>query len=107
MNRHDREELRLAAGFEAVVERAAVFDDFFDDRAVLVDLDRVDAAVLAAVAVLADRARERAAEQLDARAEDVGEPQQDRQLDAATAELVDQLLHVDRAVTLTTRLDDQ
>ena len=60
MDRHDREQLGLAAGLEAVVERAAVLDDLLDDGAVLVDLDRVDAAVLAAVAVLADRAVERA-----------------------------------------------
>ena len=57
MDRHDREQLGLAAGFEAVVERPAELDDLLDDGAVLVDLDRIDAAVLAAVAVLADRAR--------------------------------------------------
>ena len=77
--------------------RPAELDDLLDDGAVLVDLDRVHAAVLAGVAVLADRAVERAAQQLDARPQDVAEAEQDRQLDAARDELVDQLLHVDRA----------
>ena len=53
VDRHDREELGLAAGLEAVVERPAELDDLLDDGAVLVDLDRVHAAVLPAVAVLA------------------------------------------------------
>ena len=53
VDRHDREELGLAAGLEAVVERPAELDDLLDDGAVLVDLDRVHAAVLAVVAVLA------------------------------------------------------
>ena len=67
----------------------------------------LNAAVLATVAVLANRALERRAEQLDARLQDVGEPQQDRQLDAARDELVDELLHVDRAVALSPRRDDE
>ena len=55
-HRHDGEQLRLGAGLQAVVVRAAELDDLLDDVAVLVDLDRVDALVLAAVAVLGDRA---------------------------------------------------
>jgi len=107
MDRHDGEELGLATGLEAVVERAAELDDLFDDGAVLVDLDRIDAAVLTFVVVLLDRAVERRAEQLDARLQDVGEAQQDRQLDAARDELVDELFHVDRALSLATRRHDQ
>jgi hypothetical protein len=97
VDRHDREQLGLATGLQAVVVRPAELDDLLDDGAVLVDLDRIDAAVLAGVAVLADRGVERAAQQLDPRAQDVAEPEQDRQLDAARDQLVDQLLHIDRA----------
>src|SRR5687768_5250090 len=97
MDRHDREQLWLAARFEAVVKRPAELDDLLDDGAVLIDLDRIHAAVLPLIAVLANRVVERAAQQLDARAQDVAEAQEDRQLDAASDELVDQLLHVDRA----------
>ncbi len=107
VDRHDGEELGFAARLEAVVERPAELDDLLDDRAVLVDLDRIDAAVLALVLVLAHRVVERAAEQLDASAQDVAEPQEDRELDAACGELVDQLLHVDLAVAFTAWLDDQ
>ena len=39
------EELRLAAGLEAIVERPPELDDLLDDGAVLVDLDRIHAAV--------------------------------------------------------------
>ena len=41
----------------------------------------------------------------DAVAEDVGEAQQDRQLDAAGLELIDQLLEVDRLVGAFVRVD--
>jgi hypothetical protein len=109
VDRHDREELRLAAGLEPVMERPPELDDLLDDGAVLVDLDRIHAAVLALVAVLADRAVEGAAEQLDASAQDVAEAQQDRQLDAARDQLGDQLLHVDHAGAgrVATRLHDE
>jgi hypothetical protein len=107
VDRHDGEELGLAARLEAVVERAAELDDLLDHGPVLVDLDRVDAAVLALVVVLLDRAVERAADQLDPRPQHVGEAQQDRQLDAAAVELVDQLAHVDLAVAGAARRDDQ
>jgi hypothetical protein len=52
---HDGEQLGLAAGFQSVVIGPTVFDDLFDDVAILVDLDRIDASVVALVAVLCDR----------------------------------------------------
>src|SRR5262249_48068328 len=66
------------------------------DLALLVDLDGVDAAVGAAVLVLAYGRLEGVADLGDAMAKDVGEAEQDRQLDAAGLELIDQLLQVDR-----------
>jgi len=109
VDRHDREQLGLAAGLEAVVERTPELDDLLDDGPVLVDLDRVHAAVVTGEAVLADRAVERAAQELDAGAQDVAEAEQDRQLDATRDQLGDQLLHIDDAGVgcVTTWLDDE
>ena len=61
------QQLRLAARLQAEVEGPAVLDQLLDDVALLVDLDRVDAAVAALVVVLGDGLLERAAELLDAR----------------------------------------
>jgi hypothetical protein len=49
-----------------------VLHQLLDDVALLVDLDRVDAAERALVVVLGDRLLERAEQLLDARAQDVG-----------------------------------
>ena len=73
----------------------AELDDLLDHVAVLVDLDRVDALVVALVAVLGDGAAERLVQLDDAALEDVGEADQQRQPDAAAGDLVDQLLEVD------------
>ena len=51
---HDGQQLGLGAGFEAEAVGLAEVEDFLDDVALLVDLDRVDAAVVAFVIVLAD-----------------------------------------------------
>jgi hypothetical protein len=64
--------------------------------ALLVHLDRVDAAVGALVVVLGDRLLERAEQLLDAPPQDVGEADQHRQVDAAVAQVVDERLEVDR-----------
>ena len=69
--------------------------DLLDDVPLLVHLDRVDAAVLALVVVVADRVLERVVELADAVLEDVGEADEDRELDVALAQLVDELLQVD------------
>ena len=94
-HRHDRQQLRLGAGLEAVVVGPAELDDLLDDVAVLVDLDRVDAAVLALVAVLGDGVLEGLVQLDDAAAQDVGEADEQRQADSAPRDLVDQLLEVD------------
>ena len=46
VHREPGEQLRLAARFEAEVERLAGIEDLFDDFAELVDLDREDAAIM-------------------------------------------------------------
>ena len=95
---HDRQQLRLRAGLEPVVVGPPELDDLLDDVAVLVDLDRVDALVLALVAVLGDGAAEGLVQLDDAALEHVREADQQRQADAAPRHLVDQLLEVDLAV---------
>ena len=93
--RHHRQQLGLGAGLEAVVVGPAELDDLLHHVAVLVDLDRVDAAVVALVAELGDGPPEGLV-QLDHPAlEDVGEADEQRQADATARDLVDQLLEVD------------
>ena len=55
-DRQRDQQLGLAAGLEADLLRGAVLDDLLDHVALLVHLDRVDAAEAALVAVLADGA---------------------------------------------------
>ena len=95
-HRHDRQQLRLRARLEAEVEGLAVLHQVLDDEALLVDLDRIDAAVGALVAVLADGVLEGLVELDDARLEDLGEADQKGQTDPPLAQLVDQTFEVDR-----------
>ena len=99
------QQLGLGAGLEPEVERLAEVEDLLDDVPLLVHLDRIDAAVAALVLVLADGGAEGVVDLADAMPEDVGEAEQDRQLDAAGLELVDQLLEVDRLVGALVRVD--
>ena len=71
--RDDGQQLRLRAGLEAEVVRLAEVEDLLDDLALLVDLDRVDAAVAALVLVLRDGGLERGVDLAEAVLEDVGE----------------------------------
>src|SRR5262249_41876160 len=58
-DRQDREQFRFGAGFEAELVVLADIDDLLDEVALLVDLDRVDADVVAQIAELADGRFER------------------------------------------------
>ena len=80
---------------EADVERSAEVDDFFHHVALLVDIDRVDRAVPALVLVLGDRAPEALAEAADAGREDVREADQQRHVQAATAQIERQVVEID------------
>ncbi len=93
--RDDRQELGLRAGLEAEVVWLAELVDLFDDLPLLVDLDGVDAAVPALVLVLGDGGVEGGVNVAKAVLQDVREPNQHRQADAAELEPVDQLLQVD------------
>jgi hypothetical protein len=72
------EDLRLRADLDAVVKRTAGVEDLLDHFAELIDLQRKDGAIDAAVVVLADGALERAVERLDAMAEEILKADQDR-----------------------------
>ncbi len=61
----------------------------------LVDLDRVDAAILPLEIVVSDGVLERLVELADAMPEDVGEADQQRRLNVALAEFINELFEVD------------
>ena len=85
----------LQPGLEAEVVRPAEVEHFLDHLPLLVHLDRIDAEVLAVVRVLRDRRLERVVDVAEPLPQDVAEADQDRQLDAAQLQVVDQLLQVD------------
>src|ERR1019366_8759128 len=90
-----REQLRLGPRFKTEAVGPAEIEDLFDDMALLIHLDRIDADVLALVAVLVDGILKRLGNFADAMTQNIGEAQQDRQLDAALLQLIDELFQVD------------
>ena len=95
--RHHGQQLRLRAGLEAEVVRLAEVEHFLDDLPLLVDLDRIDAAVAALVLMLRDGAWKRRVDVAEAVLEDVGEADEHREADAAELQPIDQFLQVDGA----------
>ena len=83
------DELGLGAGFEAVVVFLPELGDFLDDLALLVDLDRIDAAVFAAVFGFLDRLAEGLVDFRDAGMQQVAETEEHGQVGAAVAQAVD------------------
>ena len=81
----------LRTGFEAVVEFFPELGDFLDHLSLLVDLDRVNAAILAAVADFLDCPPEGNIDLGDAGVEEVAKAQQDGQGSAAILEALDDL----------------
>ena len=92
------QQLGLAARFQPVLLRPAEPQDFFHDLALLVDLDRIQAAVLPAIIMLSDRLRKRVADGHQPVLENVGETQQHGRLDSPGDEPIDKQLQVDGAV---------
>ena len=101
-----RHQLRLAARLDAEVVGTPELQDFLDHLALLVDLDRVHARVLARVRVLLDRSLEGAGDVAQAMLQDVGKAHQDRQRDAAHLQAIHQLLEVDRPLALLGRVHE-
>ena len=104
-HRHDRQQLRLGAGLETEVVRPAEVEHFLDDLPLLVHLDRIDAEVPAVVLVLRDGRLKGAVDVGEPLAQDVAEPDQDRQADAAKLQVIDQLLEIDRALGVLCRVN--
>ena len=92
---HHGQQLGLAARLEAELIRPAELHDLFDDLPLLIDLDRINAAIIAAVLVLGDRALEGGVNLAQPLLQDLGEADQDRQIDAAQLQPIDQLLQID------------
>jgi hypothetical protein len=105
--RHDGEQLRLRPGLEPEPIGLAEVEHLFDDLALLIDLDRVDAAVAALVLVLGDGALKRGVDIAETMLEDVGEADEHGETDAAKLQPIDELLEVDclRDVTCRVHLD--
>ena len=103
--RHHGHQLGLGAGFQAEVERLAEFQHLFHHLPLLVDLDGVDAAVFALVMVLGDGGLKGAVQLAQTVLQDVGEADQNGQVDAAQHQRVDQFLEVDRARGVLFRVD--
>ena len=87
------DQLGLGAGFQAVVVFFPELGDFLDHLALLVHLDRIDAAVFAAVAGVLDRLAEGLVDLRDPRVQQVAETQQYRQVCAAVVQAFD---HVEK-----------
>ena len=95
---HHRQQLGLAAHFEAEAERLAVAVHLFDHQALLVHLDREHRGVAVLVVVLGDRLRERVVQMLEAVREDVGEAHHHRRGELALLESLHDVEQVDLAL---------
>ena len=90
------DQLRLAAGFETVVELPAVAGDVLHDLLLLIDLDREDALVLAFVFGLFDGLAEARVELVDARFQDVADADQNGHVHAAFPDALHDVGQADR-----------
>src|SRR5262249_47824076 len=94
----DGKQFRLGTCFQAEIKWLAEIENFLNDVALLVDLDGIHTAVFALIAKLSNGVFEGLVDLAHPVAEDVGKAQQDRQLDAAGLDLIDQLLQVNGAI---------
>ena len=78
---------------------APKFEHLLDDLPLLVHLDRIDAAIASVVLVLRDRGLERVVDVAEAVSQDVAEADENGKVDAASLQVVDELLQIDRAPT--------
>jgi len=78
--------------------------NLLDHLPLLIDLDRIDAAVAALVLVLGDGSGKRGVNVFETMFQDVGEADEDGKADAAQLQAIDQLLEVDRALGILRRM---
>jgi hypothetical protein len=81
------DELRLAAGLEAVVILAAIAGDLLDDLLLLVHLDRIHTAIDALILALCDGGGKAFVQLVDAAAEQITETDEQRKLCAALPQI--------------------
>ena len=103
--RHDSQQLRLRPRFEAEPVGTAEIEHLFDDLTLLIDLDRINAAVPAVILVLRDGGLEGGVNLTQPVPEDVGEANQHRQADASKLQPIHQLLEVDGVRGVFRRVD--
>src|SRR5437868_6617541 len=99
------DQLRFASRFQTKMKFLAGIDDFFDDFAELVHLDREHAAVMLLVTEFLDRLLECAIYRLDAVAEQILEAKNERKAEAAIARFVNDFENVDSAAFFLERAD--
>ena len=85
----------LGPGLESMVIGGAERDHVMDRLLLLVDFDREDAAIDILVGVIRDRLLKRLVDQADAVAQQVAEPQQQRQAHAAVVQAVNDVREID------------
>ena len=96
---------RLGAGLDAEVERLAEVEELLDDVALLIDFDRINAAISALIAGLGDRFAEGVGDLGDAMAQNVREADQDRDVVVLFAQFFDEELEVDGLFGLLVRVN--
>ena len=99
------DQLRLGTDFEADVVALAVMGNRLDHLALLIDLDRVEGLVLGRVLVLGDGVLEGAVDIGNPPGEDIHEAQEDRRLDLALDQIVDQGAQIDGLLGIGGRMD--
>jgi hypothetical protein len=96
LQRQAGEQFRLAAHFQAEIERLARVQDFLHHFAELVDLDRKHAAILALVIEFRDGIAKRQVDGLDAVPQNVLKPDEQRKFQPAPLGLLDHVRDVHR-----------
>ena len=104
--RRHRQQLGLRPGLEAEAVGPAEIQDLLDHLPLLVDLDRIDADVAPLVRMLRRWPTGRRRGCPPAMAEDIAEPDEDRQVDAAQLQVIDELLEIDRLLGILRRVDE-
>ena len=99
-DRKNGEQLRLRSRFQAEMIRPPELENLLHHLALLIDLDRIDANVFAAVAVFGNRVLKCLVELAQAMLQNIRKANQDRQRNTAQLQLLNQFLEIDFALRL-------
>ena len=106
MHGERRDEFRFASGLETEMKLLAGIDNFFDDFAQLIDLDRENAAIRTAIVELVHRRLKRAINRFNAMTQQILETNDERKTESAGSCLVYDFENVDGAAEFLKRADD-